>query len=188
MPFVGHSAGAASGLYLAASHPEYFTSIIAIEPIVVVGGYQPEDSRRRMSEGARRRRAVFESADAALAHYRARSLFERWPDEALRLYVEHGTFRREDGSLQLKCPGEVEAEVFANSASLDVWSVLPRIDVPVLVIRGEYTEDMLGNVAETVAARLPSGRLETVSGAGHLVPMERPEAVADLIRDFLAQL
>ncbi len=186
VPFIGHSAGAACGLYLAAAHPEYFTSIIAIEPIVMVGGYDREDSRREMSEGARRRRAFFESADAAFAHYRARSLFERWPDEALRLYVEHGTFQREDGRLQLKCPGEIEAAVFSNSASLDVWGVLPRIDVPGLVIRGAQTEDFLGKVAEAVAERLPNGRLETVADAGHLVPMERPEAVAELARNFLA--
>ncbi|MCH7484411.1 MAG: alpha/beta hydrolase [Chloroflexi bacterium] len=187
VPFVGHSAGAASGLYLAAERPEYFTRLVAIEPIVMPGGFHPDESHRNeMSEGARRRRAVFDSAAAAFEHYRSRSLFERWPDEALRLYVEHGTFQREDGRLQLKCPGEIEGEIFANSASLNIWEVLPRIKATVLVIRGEHTEDFLGTVAESVAARLPNGRLETIPGAGHLSPMERPEAVAGLILDFLS--
>ena len=187
VPFVGHSAGAALGLYLAAERPEYFTHLVAIEPIVIPSRFRTDQDRRNeMSEGARRRRAVFESADAAFEHFRSRSLFERCPDEAVQLYVEHGIFRREDGRLQLKCPGEIEGEVFANSASLDIWEVLPRIEVPVLVIRGERTEDFLGMVAGAVAERLPNGRLETVPDAGHLVPMERPEAVAGLIRDFLA--
>ncbi len=187
VPFVGHSAGAASGLYLAAERPKYFTRIIAIEPIVMPGGYHPDESRRdEMSEGARRRRAVFDSPADAFTHYRARSLFELWPDEALRLYVEHGTFQREDGRLQLKCPGEIEGEIFANSASLDIWESLPRIKAPVLVIRGQHTEDFLGLIAESVAARIPNGRLETVPDAGHLAPMERPDAIAGLIRDFLA--
>ena len=185
--FVGHSAGAASGLYLAAERPDYFTRLVAIEPIVMPGGVWPDEGRRsEMSEGARRRRAVFESAAEAFEHYRSRSLFERWPDDAIHLYVEHGTFQREDGRLQLKCPGEIEAEIFANSASLDIWEVLPRIEAPVLVIRGEHTDEWLGMVADSVAARLPNGRLETIPGAGHLAPMERPEAVAGLILDFLA--
>jgi pimeloyl-ACP methyl ester carboxylesterase len=187
VPFVGHSAGAASGLYLAAERPEYFTRLVAIEPIVMPGGVPLDDGRRNeMSEGARRRRAVFESAADAFDHYRSRSLFERWPDEALRLCVEHGTFQREDGRLQLKCPGEIEGEIFANSGSLDIWEVLTRIEAPVLVIRGEHTEDFLGMVAASVAERVPNGRLETVPDAGHLAPMERPDAVADLILDFLS--
>ncbi|HEY5625059.1 MAG TPA: alpha/beta hydrolase [Dehalococcoidia bacterium] len=185
--FAGHSAGAATGLYLAAEHPQYFTRMVAIEPIVMPGGYRPDEGRRdEMSEGARRRRAIFESADDAFAHYRSRSLFERWSDGALRLYIEHGTVQQEDGRLQLKCPGEIEGEVFANSASLDIWEALPRIEAPVLVIRGEHTEGFLGMVAESVAERLPNGRLVTLPDAGHLAPMERPEAVAELILDFLA--
>ena len=151
------------------------------------GGVGLDDSRRNeMSEGARRRRAVFESAADAFDHYRSRPLFERWPDEAIRLYVEHGTFQREDGRLQLKCPGEIEGEIFANSASLNIWEVLPRIKAPVLVIRGEHTEDFLGTLAASVAERVPNGRLETVPDAGHLAPMERPDAITDLILDFLS--
>jgi len=76
--------------------------------------------------------------------------------------------------------------MFANSTSLDIWEVLPRIEAPVLVIRGEHTEDFLGQVAEAVAARLPNGRLETIPNAGHLAPMELPDAVAALILDFLS--
>ncbi len=187
VPFVGHSAGAALGLYLAADRPEYFTRLVAIEPIVIPSAFRSDESRRNeMSEGARRRRAVFDSAADAFEHFRARSLFQRCPDEAIRLYVEHGTFQREDGRLQLKCPGEIEGEMFANSTSLDIWEVLPQIEAPVLVIRGEHTEDFLGLVAEAVAARLPDGRLETIPNAGHLAPMELPETVADLILDFLS--
>jgi len=187
VPFVGHSAGAASGLYLAAERPEYFTRLVAIEPIVMPGGYHPDESRRdELSEGARRRRAVFDSAASAFAHFRPRSLFERWPDEILRLYSEYGTFRREDGQVQLKCPGEIEGEIFANSSSLNIWEVLPRIEAPVLVIRGEHTDGYLGMIAESVAERVPNGRLETIPDAGHLAPMERPEAVAGLILDFLS--
>jgi pimeloyl-ACP methyl ester carboxylesterase len=185
--FAGHSAGAAVGMYVAAHYPQYFTRIVAIEPIIMPASFPQDEARRsEMAEGARRRRTVFDSAAEAFQQYRSRPLFERWPDDVLRLYLEHGTFQREDGRLQLKCPGEVEGAVFANSASLDTWSILPRLEVPVLVVRGEHTNPFLHEVASAVAERLPDARLETMPDAGHLLPMERPAATAALIRDFLA--
>jgi alpha/beta hydrolase fold. len=62
-----------------------------------------------------------------------------------------------------------------------VWDVLPKVEAPVLVLRGETTEGFLSTVAEAVAGRVPHGTLETIPDAGHLAPMERPEAVADAL-------
>jgi pimeloyl-ACP methyl ester carboxylesterase len=62
-----------------------------------------------------------------------------------------------------------------------VWDVLPQIDVPVLVMRGETTDGFLAMAAEAVAGRVQHGTLETIADAGHLAPMERPEAVADAV-------
>ena len=120
-----------------------------------------------------------------LAQYRSRPTFAKWRDDLLQLYVEHGTYRREDGSLELKCSGEVEGAMFSHSGSLGVWDVLPKIKTPVLVIHGETTEGFLSMVAEQVASRVQNGRRETVDEAGHLAPMEQPEVVADRVLAFL---
>jgi pimeloyl-ACP methyl ester carboxylesterase len=186
VPFVGHSFGGATGLYLAGTQPGYLSRIVAIEPIVMPGGFTPDATRRdEMAAGARRRRHVFASAEEMVEQYRARPTFAKWTDEALRLYVEHGTNRREDGSLELKCSGEIEGAMFANSGSLPVWDVLPHIEAPVLVMHGETTEGLLSMVAEGVASRVPHGALETIAGAGHLAPMERPQAVAAAVLQVL---
>jgi pimeloyl-ACP methyl ester carboxylesterase len=182
VPFVGHSFGGATGLYLAGTRPEYLSRLVAIEPIVMPGGFTPDEARRdEMAAGARRRRHVFVSAEEMIEQYRSRPAFAKWTDETLRLYVEHGTIRREDGSLELKCSGQIEGALFANSGSLPVWDVLPQVEVPVLVLRGETTEGLLSMAAEAVAGRVPHGTLETIADAGHLAPMERPEAVAEAV-------
>jgi pimeloyl-ACP methyl ester carboxylesterase len=189
VPFVGHSFGGATGLFLAGTRPEYLSRLVAIEPIVMPGGFAPGDTRRGdMAAAARRRRHVFASAEEMIEQYRSRPTFAKWADEALRLYAEHGTIRREDPSrasggaeIELKCSGEIEGALFTNSGSLPVWDVLPRIEAPVLVLRGETTEGFLSSVAEAVAGRVPQGTLETIPDAGHLAPMERPEAVADAV-------
>ena len=185
VPFIGHSMGGGVGLYLAGTRPECLARLVVIEPIVMPGAFVPDEDRRvTMAEAARKRRHVFGSAEEMLAQYRSRPTFAKWRDDLLRLYVEHGTFRREDGSLELKCSGEIEGSMFANSGSLPVWDVLPKIETPVLVMRGETTEGFLSMVAEQVASRVKDGRLETVEGAGHLAPMEAPEVVAERVLRF----
>jgi len=184
VPFVGHSMGGAIGLYLEGTRPEYLSRIVAIEPIVMPGAFIPDENRRDdMAAAARKRRHVFGSAEEMLAQYRSRPTFANWRDDLLQLYVKHGTTRREDGSLELKCSGEVEGAIFSHSGSLGVWDVLPKIEAPVLVMHGKTTEGFLSMVAAQVASRVQNGRLETVHGAGHLAPMEVPEAVAEMVAE-----
>jgi pimeloyl-ACP methyl ester carboxylesterase len=151
------------------------------------GGFHPDETERdRMAAGARKRRTVFESAEAMIAQYRSRPTFAKWREDVLRLYAEDGTFVREDGHRELKCSGRVEAEVFSNSGSLDIWAVLPEITVPALVMRGETTEPgFMRMVAEGVARRIPDARLVVTPGAGHLAPMEAPDVVAEELLAFL---
>jgi pimeloyl-ACP methyl ester carboxylesterase len=187
VPFVGHSFGGATGLFLAGTQPGYLSRVVAIEPIVMPGGFTPDETRRDdMATAARRRRHVFASAAEMIAQYRSRPTFAKWTEETLRLYAEEGTFMREDGQIELKCSGEIEGAIFSQSASLPVWDVLPQIEVPVVVTRGETTEGFLAMAAEAVAGRVQYGTLETIAGAGHLAPMERPQAVAEMILLALA--
>jgi pimeloyl-ACP methyl ester carboxylesterase len=186
VPFVGHSSGGAAGLYLAGTKPGLLSRVAVIEPIVMPGGFVPDETRRNdMAAGARRRRMSFASRNEMIDQYRSRATFQRWTDECLRLYADHGTFDTEDGGVRLKCPGEIEGTVFANSASLNIWDALPNIRVPVLVIAGQYTEGFLDMVAHGVAQRVPNGRFVQMPDAGHLAPMERPDAVAEEIIAFL---
>jgi pimeloyl-ACP methyl ester carboxylesterase len=153
IPIIGHSSGGAAAVYLAATRPEYVSRLVLIEPIIMPAGIpMDEDRRSQMADGARKRRKVWSSTEEMVAAYHTRPTFEHWRDDVLRLYAEEGTFRREDGQIELKCPSEVEAQVFENSASLDIWDVLPRVDCPTLVMKGERTEGFLSMVATGTAS------------------------------------
>lgn len=70
-------------------------------------------------------------------------------------------------------------------AAFDVRSELGRIGVPTLVLVG--SDDQVTGPAEarTLVAGIPDARLAVVPGASHLVPVEQPAAVTDLlIRHF----
>ncbi|MET7440448.1 MULTISPECIES: 4-carboxymuconolactone decarboxylase [unclassified Streptomyces] len=66
-------------------------------------------------------------------------------------------------------------------AAFDVRAELGRIGVPTLVLVG--SEDQVTGPAEarTLVAGIPDARLAVVPGASHLVPVEQPAAVTDLL-------
>ena len=185
---VGHSSGGATAAHLAGTHPEYCSRLVLIEPIIMPPQFAAVPGPRiQMAEAARRRRQVWPGADGMFEAYRQRPTFARWRPDVLRLYAEQGAFRREDGQVQLKCSGEVEARMFENSVSLNIWDVLPDIQCPALVIRGRHTDAFLGQIVEEVAGHIPGARHLTVEDAGHLVPMEQPERLANVIEEFLTE-
>jgi 3-oxoadipate enol-lactonase len=70
----------------------------------------------------------------------------------------------------------------------DSRPTLSTIDAPVLVLVGE--EDRLTPPAdsEAMVAALPDARFSRIARAGHLAPLEQPEAVAAAVREFLQEL
>ncbi|MER6804157.1 MULTISPECIES: alpha/beta fold hydrolase [Streptomyces] len=66
-------------------------------------------------------------------------------------------------------------------ASFDVRAELGSVGVPTLVLVG--SEDQVTGPAEarTLVAGIPDARLAVVPGASHLVPVEQPAAVTDLL-------
>ncbi|MFI7143251.1 4-carboxymuconolactone decarboxylase [Streptomyces massasporeus] len=66
-------------------------------------------------------------------------------------------------------------------ASFDVRPELGRVGVPTLVLVG--SDDQITGPAEarTLVAGIPDARLAVVPGASHLVPVEQPAAVTDLL-------
>jgi pimeloyl-ACP methyl ester carboxylesterase len=68
----------------------------------------------------------------------------------------------------------------------EALSVLPTIAVPTLLLSG--SEDTWSPVSqhETMRRRIPHATLFEIHGAGHMAPVERPDAVAVALREWLA--
>jgi pimeloyl-ACP methyl ester carboxylesterase len=185
---VGHSSGGAAAAYLAAAQPEYVSRLALFEPIIFPLDFMPPADRRNdLAEAARKRRMVWSNADEIVEAYRSRPAFERWQEGVLRLYAEDGTFRREDGRIELKCPGEVEAAFFDHSRSLDTWDRLPDIHCPALLMWGELTPEPFPSLMAQIAERIANVMTATIPGAGHLAPMERPDTVTATVLSFLEE-
>lgn len=104
------------------------------------------------------------------------------PDRALRRWI-HAEHDRYFGGFADR---RVLLEAFGASVSHGVDESAARITVPVLLI-GTVLDDITTPAEqERLAAVFPDARLEMIDGTGHLVHYEKPDAVAALIREFLA--
>lgn len=65
---------------------------------------------------------------------------------------------------------------------------LPRLDLPVLCVAGQADSVARPAAMAAMARRLAQGRYVELAGAGHLAPLEKPEAFARLVVPWLAGL
>jgi pimeloyl-ACP methyl ester carboxylesterase len=63
---------------------------------------------------------------------------------------------------------------------------LGRIDAPTLVVAAEDDQLCPPKAGEIIVNGIPGARMEVVKGSGHQLPVQRPDALAELILDFLA--
>jgi pimeloyl-ACP methyl ester carboxylesterase len=182
----GHSMGGACLLMAAHRDPSLFSRIVVFEPIVFPpSGIRPEASESPLSIGARRRRAVFPSFEAAIANYASKPPLMGFTGEALHAYVRYGFAEGEDGQVHLKCRPETEAETFEMGPHHDTWDTLPEIETPVLVVAGKVEEFQPSRIAGQVAERLPNATYLELPTLDHFAPMTHPAEIAEIIADFL---
>lgn len=67
----------------------------------------------------------------------------------------------------------------------DFTSLLPSMRLPVLVATGEHDPLAPPVATQAWAASLPDAKFVQIPEAGHLPPLETPEAITDLLRSFL---
>ena len=182
---VGHSAGATAIAVCAAHHPGRISRAVLIDPVLVPAGARGHNFENPLAYRARKRRMVWESRSAMFHSYRTRAPFKTWREDVLRAYIEEGTTVRPDGQIELKCPGTIEAQIYDMASHLDGFSVLPRVGIPALLIRGEASETLAAESAALAVSLLPHGRLMTLTATTHFVPMERPDAVERAVRRFV---
>ncbi|MCU1618110.1 MAG: alpha/beta hydrolase fold protein [Modestobacter sp.] len=78
------------------------------------------------------------------------------------------------------------AALWRRTADDPIDERLRRVDVPVIVVRGERDALCPHDWAVHLAGCTPQGRLVELAGAAHMTPQTRPADVAELVRELLA--
>jgi pimeloyl-ACP methyl ester carboxylesterase len=187
----GHSMGGTVSVLAAALRPQRVSSLVLFDPVfmpplVAFYARAPWTSGRLwkkmpIAQGALRRRAVFDSREAALAAYKGRGAFKTWPEAVIADYVAGGFIDTSDGKVTLACTPQWEASSFAAQGH-NPWGALRRVKAPIRVFRAEKGSTCRGSLADW-QRRNPNVRMETVAGSTHFLPMERPDLVRDALMD-----
>lgn len=185
---IGHSAGATALVIAETERPGTFSRLVLMDPTAVPPEFRTvvRDGENPMSEQARKRRAVWNSHEEMMERLRNGSPLSGWREDFLRAYVTYGTVAREDGTFELKCPPEVEAQIYSSMPAHDGWERMGRLGCPTLLLTGESSHMWGGGRSDLIAAQLRNGRGEVIAG-GHFFPMENPDETVDHALRFLTE-
>jgi pimeloyl-ACP methyl ester carboxylesterase len=196
---VGHSIGAIVTLRAALRDPGKFRALILIDPVLFVPSFLRKwhvvrvlglgDRLHPLIPGAKKRRRTFDDLEMVYRGYRGRTVFRYMSDENLRIFIEGMTRQTGNGAYKLIYSPDWEAQIYRTGMhDFDIWRGLPNLDVPTLFIRGAETDTFLENAANLVNRIQPKARVKTLEKSTHLLPLERPREVFNIIQSFLKEI
>ena len=188
---VGHSMGSTAILLAAIQHPELFTSLVLIEPVLLPRRYllgmrffrrfRPEVIPLLKKTLTRVDR--FSSRQEAFDHYRPKPVFRQISDAVLWDYVQHGIREIEPGVFALAYSREWEARCYTLVHNL--WGLLPQLKVPTLAIRAQDSNTLAVSSWNKWRAMSSNVDFIEIEDAGHLVPFEKPDQLARTILEWI---
>ncbi|MFN8381768.1 MAG: alpha/beta hydrolase [Anaerolineales bacterium] len=193
---VGHSIGGIVTLRAAIRDPKKFRALILLDPVLFVPsaliGWNLlriiglGERTHPLIAGTKKRRRTFDNLETVFRGYRTRPIFRYLSDDSLRLYIKGITQLKADGTFELAYSPEWEAHIYLTGLrDFDLWRELPKLEVPTLIIRGAETDTFLSNAEKLVKKKNPKIQVVTMQKATHILPLEYPQDVANIINDFL---
>jgi pimeloyl-ACP methyl ester carboxylesterase len=172
---VGNSFGAAVALRVAVVAPARVSALVLVS--APVGGVEHSE---QLSAAWAAEEEALERGDVDAA---VDAVVQAWtlPDAPPELRERLGAMQRRAFALQLAAE---EAEEAPDPVDEDPgWA--DGVGMPVLLAAGEHDMPDFGAGVRALAEQLPHARTTTIAGAGHLAPLEVPDAFSALVVDFL---
>jgi pimeloyl-ACP methyl ester carboxylesterase len=196
---VGHSMGGIVLLRAALREPKRFKAIVLLDPVLFPPYYSPL-WRMLYKSGlgyrlhplittTKKRRQKFDDLGRLFKGFRHKSIFKYMDDKALQAYVEGIACKTDKGSYQLCYSPEWESRLYITAVwrDMDIWRGLPKLEVPTLIVRGVETNTFWERTGKLVKRKQPKIKVEALERATHLVPLEHPQAVSNLIQSFFEE-
>jgi pimeloyl-ACP methyl ester carboxylesterase len=183
---VGHSASGRLSISFAANFPDKISRLIVV------------DSGLAREEGAAAGRPptgnpplVFESVDAAMAHFAKLSNPPRISHDRARAQqalvgVEKGYMLKRDPDFQNTRP-QGEGANLPQRPSRDVWHELAAVKCPIMIVRGTRSDRYTPEIIERISRDHPGIAWETVNSQ-HDVADQAPQELVAAVRKFIASV
>jgi pimeloyl-ACP methyl ester carboxylesterase len=187
---VGHSMGATVLTLACALYGLEPRAMVLIEPIFLPEYFYETKIKVKdhpLASKAIKRTNNWHNEEEAWAYLKSKPLFKDWDDEVLSLYLKYGMTKQEGGSLKLTCTPESEASLFMGGWSSNPWRTLGKLNCPVLLVEGEKSDNKKFVDMNKMLSLLKHGQYKMIAGAGHLIPMQKPDDIARIIKEFSSQ-
>jgi pimeloyl-ACP methyl ester carboxylesterase len=194
---VGHSIGGIVTLRAAMREPQKFRALILLDPVLMTPQILAAwnlirwvglgEKYHPMIPASQKRRREFSDLEFLFRGYRSKPVFRYVSDEGLRAYIAGITKPKVDGSgYELVYTPEWETHIYLTGhQDFDLWRGLASFDVPTLIIRGDETDTFFQNAAKLVKKKNFKIQIHTMQKATHILPLEHPQEVAEIITNFL---
>jgi pimeloyl-ACP methyl ester carboxylesterase len=191
-PFlVGHSMGATVLTLANVLYGLKAKGMVLIEPIFLHEAFYHirfTANDHPLASKSLKRANYWRNAEEAMAYLTSKTLFRNWTDEMLEIYITYGMKEKKGGGLELACSPKTEAALFLGGVQYNLWPVLPTVSCPALVIEGGTSDSKQYIDLKRAVSLLPNASHITIADAGHLIPMEQPEKITAIIRDFFSNI
>jgi pimeloyl-ACP methyl ester carboxylesterase len=176
---VGHSAGAAIALQLAADAPEAVHTLTVMDPALPAGDGAPPGQPQFLQEAS----DLLAAGGADLA---VDAFMRNVCGPEYRAVVERVLL----GALE-QAVADADGLFHQEIPALLAWRFGPedarRIACPVLAVAGEESPPVFAERQQRLLDWLPNAEPFTLPGAGHLLMLEQPRALAEALAGFLSR-
>ncbi len=177
---IGVSTGANNAMHFAAAHPDYVSRLVMIE-------MAPEVQREGVSRviSSIPAQETFDSLEEAVA-YLAGSAGRADPVLA-RDHALHSIRPLGDGRYGMKGDPNLRRRDWRRPlhTSQENWAAAHAVSCPTLLVRGGDSRLVAAGMAERMRDEMQNADLITIEGAGHMVPLHKPQELEVAAAEWL---
>jgi pimeloyl-ACP methyl ester carboxylesterase len=180
---VGHSYGGAAALRFAADRPERLLSLTLIEPVAfhLLRRAPGTGDDELFHEVAVLAAGVTQAAAAGDGRRGMARFVDYWNGAGAWMRMRPDV----QSALALQTP-RVALDFCAAMTDATRTEALRRIAAPTLILRGSESPRPTRRIAALIAQALPNARVQTIEGAGHMLPLTHRDAVNGAIAEHLS--
>lgn len=177
---IGHSFGATVVLALAAENPELVRSLVLFEPVFFGllndaghDKFHSDMAQEKPFDDAIRRGDMLAAAEAFLTRWGLPGEWDAMPDVARNVMASRMWL------IPAQSPGIIDDGPIRMRLS-----ALKDLNIPTLVMHGAKSPDIMAAITEVITEAMPNGTGQSLSGAGHMLPITHHAECANAMRTF----
>ena len=192
---LGHSLGAALTLMTALKYPHLFSQLVLMEPPLSVGYHAfvwrlailfGLNDKISPAGASKNRRVTFASREQVKFAFSKNAFFQSFDERCLDDYIHYGFTDNADGSCQLRFNREIEVQIFRTvpTNTRKIAKLSRKIKMPVHVIIGKSSDLTQRGILPNLIKHTQFNHSEFEGG--HMFPLQKPEATAELIHGLVS--